>query len=69
VSGTAILFVGGIKPVISIRLACPPRNFATEPDIARFKKAERITTEAEALRRVVQAGIRSLRSTGKNDRP
>jgi hypothetical protein len=31
VSGSAILFVGGIRPVISIGVACPPRNFATEP--------------------------------------
>ena len=30
-SGAAILFVGGIKPVISMGVACPPRKFATEP--------------------------------------
>jgi hypothetical protein len=33
VSGSAILFVGGIKPVISVGVACPPRKFATEPVI------------------------------------
>ena len=30
VPDAAILFVGGIKPVISIGVACPPRKFATE---------------------------------------
>jgi hypothetical protein len=33
-SGSAILFVGGIKPVISMDVACPPREFATEPFVA-----------------------------------
>jgi hypothetical protein len=31
VSGSAILFAGGIKPVISTGIACAPRKFATEP--------------------------------------
>jgi predicted small secreted protein len=31
VSGPAILLVGGIKPVISMGVACPPKKFATEP--------------------------------------
>jgi putative transposase len=35
VSGSAILFVGAIMPVISMGVACPPRKFATEPDFAR----------------------------------
>jgi hypothetical protein len=32
VSGSAILFAGGTKPVISTGIACAPRKFATEPD-------------------------------------
>lgn len=35
-------------------------------DIAKFQTAERITTEAEALRRVVLAGLRSLGVGKKN---
>jgi hypothetical protein len=35
VSGTAILFVGRIKPVISIGIVCPPRKFAAEPAAVR----------------------------------
>jgi hypothetical protein len=31
VSGTAILFVGGINPVISMGTTYPPRKFAAEP--------------------------------------
>jgi hypothetical protein len=31
VSGSAILFVGGIGPLISIGIACPRRKFTTEP--------------------------------------
>jgi transposase-like protein len=31
-SGTAILFVGGINPSVSLDVACPPRKFATEPN-------------------------------------
>jgi hypothetical protein len=34
VSGPAILFVGGIKPVISTGAVCPTRKLATEPTIA-----------------------------------
>jgi hypothetical protein len=43
----------------------PERKSVTMPrsmwrDIAKFQTAERITTEAEALRRVVLAGLRGL---------
>lgn len=34
-------------------------------DIAAFQRSERIATEAEALRRVVMAGLRALGVGGK----
>jgi hypothetical protein len=42
VSGSAILFVGGIKPVMSTGVAYSPRKFATEPKI--------MLDEVEAIR-------------------
>ena len=48
----------------------PERKSVTMPrsmwrDIAKIQAAERIATEAEALRRVVIAGLRALGAGGK----
>jgi hypothetical protein len=45
VSGTAILFVGGIKTVISMGIACPPGNLRQAP----YRMPQRIFKDAPAV--------------------